>query len=142
MQVVADARVLPFRSNSVDLIVTNPPYSASVDWEDYIGEVNRAKAECRRVLRPEGRAFMLLPTGPGREHWFVFSKVAGHWRHTGHTVQTGAKWGVVPPGQVAPIITCHSKAGDVVLDPFTGANNIPRLATEMGRIGIGSGLEV
>jgi DNA modification methylase len=142
MQITADARALPFRADSVDLIITNPPYASSVDWPDYIGEINRAKAECRRVLKSTGRGFMLLPVGPGKEHWFVFNKTAGNWRHTGHTVRTAAKWGVVPTDQVAPIVDCHSRFGDIVLDPFTGANNIPRLAASMGRVGIGSGLEV
>jgi tRNA G10 N-methylase Trm11 len=142
LQVKADARALPIRANSVDLIVTNPPYPRSVGWEDYAGEVDRAKAECRRVLRPSGRAFMLLPVNPTVERWFVFNKRAGNWRHTGHAIQTGASWGIVPPGQVVPIINCHSRAGDVVLDPFAGANNIPALASAMGRVGIGSDLEV
>jgi SAM-dependent methyltransferase len=140
-EITADARALPFRTSSVDLIITNPPYSRSVDWVDYFGEMDRATIECRRVLKPTGRAFMLLPVGSGREHWFVFNKVAGRWRHTGHTVRTQAKWGVVPDDQVAPIVECHSQPGDIVLDPFTGANNIPRLACQMGRVGIGSGLE-
>jgi hypothetical protein len=85
---------------------------------------------------------MLLKATPASERWFVFNKRAGHWRHAGSTVYPkGVLWGIVSPYQVESILECHSKPGDIVLDPFTGADNIPKLARSMNRIGIGSDVD-
>ena len=51
-------------SDSVDLIVTSPPYNCgieydvyndSIDWNDYMAWVVRWLVECYRVLKPDGR---------------------------------------------------------------------------------------
>ncbi len=51
-------------TDSVDLIVTSPPYNCgieydvyndSIDWDDYMAWVVRWLVECYRVLKPDGR---------------------------------------------------------------------------------------
>lgn len=68
----ADARRLPLRSGSVDLIVTSPPYFGMRDYgnprdigqEDtpsgYIRQLVQATDEMARVLRPRGSIFVNL----------------------------------------------------------------------------------
>lgn len=73
----ADARALPLPDDSVDLIVTSPPYYALRDYEDdgeslpgqigkedtpqeYIANLVDCTAEWMRVLKPSGSMFVNL----------------------------------------------------------------------------------
>jgi DNA modification methylase len=67
---VADARQLPLPDNSVDLVVTSPPYWRKRDYEltgqigqeetveEYVEALVAALREWRRVLRPTGSVFL------------------------------------------------------------------------------------
>jgi tRNA (guanine6-N2)-methyltransferase len=56
-----DARRLPLADRSVDRIVCNPPFGVQLGDPDSIGPLYRAlAAECDRVLKPEGRAVVLV----------------------------------------------------------------------------------
>ncbi len=56
--------------DSVDLIVTSPPYNFGLDeydthrdtrsWEDYFAHLNRVWTECARVLKPGGRICVVV----------------------------------------------------------------------------------
>lgn len=54
---VADASALPWQTESVDRIVTNPPWGLRRPAAD----LGRLLTEWRRVLRPDGRLVTLLP---------------------------------------------------------------------------------
>jgi DNA modification methylase len=68
-----DARRIPLRDNSVDLIVTSPPYfglrsygagegeiGAEGHWREWLVALVEATAEMARVLKPEGSMFIDL----------------------------------------------------------------------------------
>jgi 23S rRNA G2445 N2-methylase RlmL len=56
-----DARRLPLADGSIDHIVSNPPFGKQLERPESIGPLYRAViAECDRVLRPEGRAVLLI----------------------------------------------------------------------------------
>jgi len=70
---VADARHLPLADNSVDLILTSPPYFGLRTYGDQLGEIGgeatvaeyvnamaEVLAECLRVLTPTGSLFMVI----------------------------------------------------------------------------------
>lgn len=68
--ICGDARKLPIPSNSVDLIVTSPPYWRKRDYgvagqigqessvQEYVNNIITALCEWRRVLRPTGSVFL------------------------------------------------------------------------------------
>lgn len=61
-------------ADSVDLIVTSPPYWTAVEYEDqrdtwpsygdYLTDIGRVWAECARVLRPNGKLCINAPVMP------------------------------------------------------------------------------
>ena len=56
-----DATRLPLATESVDRIVSNPPFGKQLSSPDEIGPLYRAAVrECNRVLRPGGRAVLLV----------------------------------------------------------------------------------
>jgi DNA modification methylase len=69
---LADARRIPLRDGSVDCVVTSPPYWGLRDYgtpgqigleatpEEYVASMVRVFAEVRRVLNPEGVAWLNL----------------------------------------------------------------------------------
>src|SRR6185312_3077275 len=55
-----DARALPLESESVDRIISNPPFGKQLSSIDQIGPLYEAASkEWDRVLRPGGRAVLL-----------------------------------------------------------------------------------
>ncbi|RZQ62429.1 methyltransferase domain-containing protein [Amycolatopsis suaedae] len=59
---LADAGRLPVASGSVDLVVTNPPWGRQVSPAGTLARrPPRFWTELRRVLRPDGRAVLLVP---------------------------------------------------------------------------------
>ncbi|NUS63405.1 MAG: methyltransferase domain-containing protein [Saccharothrix sp.] len=62
----ADAAHLPIADHTIDLVVTNPPWSRQVPPTGALAhEPHRLWQELRRVLRPDGRALLLLPDVDG-----------------------------------------------------------------------------
>jgi 23S rRNA G2445 N2-methylase RlmL len=58
----ADAACLPLAGGAVDLVVTNPPWARQVRPTGALSRnPGRFWLELRRVLRPDGRALLLLP---------------------------------------------------------------------------------
>ena len=56
-----DARALPLPDRSIDRIVCNPPFGKQLSRPEEIGPLyRRFVQECDRVLRPRGRAVMLV----------------------------------------------------------------------------------
>ncbi len=64
---LGDARSLPLSENSIECVVTSPPYNVGTDytvhddnmpWEDYIWLVEQACYDIARVLVPGGRAWI------------------------------------------------------------------------------------
>lgn len=73
MLVNADARRIPLRDGSVQLIVTSIPYfnarAEYASWHtyaDYLGDMSRVWAECHRVLSDGGRIAVNVVEGYGR----------------------------------------------------------------------------
>lgn len=63
----ADAGSLPLASGSVDLVVTNPPWDRQVPVAGLLAHhPHRLWHELRRVLRPDGRAVVLLTAADDR----------------------------------------------------------------------------
>lgn len=65
-----DATALPFPDDSIDCIVSSPPYNVGIDytdygdrlpWEWYIDIAVRAAEEMHRVLVPGGRVWLNVP---------------------------------------------------------------------------------
>lgn len=117
----ADARALPLPDESVDLIVTSPPYFAMRDYKDgdaslagqignehtpaeYITALLKCTAEWVRVLKPTGSIFVNL----GDKYSQYEGLRRGHGRSIGRTeresrgeplnmpVGAPAQWGVAP----------------------------------------------
>lgn len=73
----ADATQLPLEDESVDCIVTSPPYNCGMEyegvddrmtWEQYGALAFDSSREMRRVLKPGGRAWVnVMPTEPEEE---------------------------------------------------------------------------
>lgn len=73
----ADAAALPLEAESVDVIVTSPPYNCGMEyqdvsdrmlWEKYGALAFEASREMARVLKPGGRAWVnVMPTAPEEE---------------------------------------------------------------------------
>jgi 23S rRNA G2445 N2-methylase RlmL len=56
-----DARALPLPDESVDRLICNPPFGKQLGRPEEIGPLYRAVLrECNRVLRPRGRAVLLV----------------------------------------------------------------------------------
>lgn len=135
---VADARALPFRSSTIDLIISNPPFPGPhLFWDDYDQELAAIKRECLRVLRYTGSLLLLEPDlqwrfwgkygggntiGPGR--WKVPSKQPG--------------WGVFYEEDIYGLILRYSRPGNVVLDPMAGSGIVADMANSLGRVGFAS----
>jgi DNA modification methylase len=149
MRAVADAHALPLAPATVDLVVGNPPYPGNGVWEDdYWAGLDAAIGECRRVLRPGGRGWLLLGKRGVSERWLTFDHTNQWWAHEGSSAFPAVprphitNWGVVPDADVFPLVLAHSRPGDVVLDPFAGRGGIPRLAARLGRVPIGADIDL
>ncbi|AVT31386.1 RNA methyltransferase [Plantactinospora sp. BC1] len=65
--VVADAGRIPLSDDAVDLVLTNPPWDRQVPFAGILaGQQRRFWTELRRVLRPNGRAVLLLSDVDGQ----------------------------------------------------------------------------
>lgn len=127
---VADARALPFESESVHLVVTSPPYGVGI--EEYVGggDVQAeewpgfVEAACREMLRvavPSGRLALNVPldtTRGGhrpsysqavqaavRAGWRYETTIVWHDQHLGKSVARGSKDSSAAPAIVAPVET-------------------------------------
>lgn len=73
---VAAAEYLPYRSNSFDAVITQ-------DVLEHVADDRRSAREIVRVLKPGGRAFVLVPN-----RWYPFETHGHYWRgeyHFGNT---------------------------------------------------------
>jgi ubiquinone/menaquinone biosynthesis C-methylase UbiE len=73
---VAAAENLPYRSNSFDAVITQ-------DVLEHVADDRRSAQEIVRVLKPGGRAFVLVPN-----RWYPFETHGHYWRgkyHFGNT---------------------------------------------------------
>jgi 23S rRNA G2445 N2-methylase RlmL len=70
-----DARELPLESESVDRIISNPPFGKQLESVDKIGPLyEEASAEWDRVLRPGGRAVLLAMEHEGLKRTLLARK--------------------------------------------------------------------
>lgn len=76
------AESLPIPGNSIDLVVTSPPYNCGVKYGvhddnmpvgDWLGLLMKAWDECFRVLKPGGRLCINVPFGVGRSPFIPVS---------------------------------------------------------------------
>lgn len=143
---VADALALPIADDTVDVIVSNPPYPGNGVWaDDWWAGAGAAVKECRRVLKGTGRGWFLVRNQTGAEQWLTFDKANCRWAHVGAAnlpVATGPgiTWGTVPEADVLPLIL-HAPPGGTVLDPFAGRGGIPKLAARLGRVPVGMDID-
>ncbi len=108
-----DARRLPLPEESVDRVVCNPPFGKQLGRPEEIGPLYRdAVAECDRVLRPGGRAVLLVgEAAPLREAARVVawkgirevrvrilgqSAIVGVWRKPARSDRMASGYGIVP----------------------------------------------
>lgn len=125
---LADARHLPYRDETFDLVFTAPP------WDD-LAVVEEAKPELARVLRPGGLLVMLLPAlGDRKKATMVVTD----------RLWSTSDMSVVPAPRVRRGPRYFSETDDFVrkvvarfsprrlLDPFAGVGTIPRVARSMG----------
>lgn len=140
----ADAKQLPIRSQSVDLVITSPPYFTSpLGGVNYGRLIRESVSEIRRILKWEGEAWVATLTLSGAERWKIlrpslpslWGPPARHW----YPAEGG--WGRFYPKDVAALIRAHSAPGDVVYDPFGGTGVVAEVATTLGRIGLWSDLK-
>lgn len=109
--ICADARALPLRDESVQCVVTSPPYFGLRDYggenqlgreltpERYIGHIVLAMEECRRVLHPSGVLWLNVgdsyaaapPGGQGASSTLRGRKVADAQNVQRESVQFNAK---------------------------------------------------
>ena len=77
-QIINDDRMKllkKFKSNSVQLIITSPPYNIGKSYEkkttlkEYLNEQRRTLVECRRILKNEGSEKGILSNG--LDHFLV-----------------------------------------------------------------------
>jgi tRNA G10 N-methylase Trm11 len=70
-----DARALPLESESVDRIISNPPFGKQLESIEKIGPlIEAAAAEWDRVLRPGGRAVLLAMEQEGLKRVLLAKK--------------------------------------------------------------------
>lgn len=132
----ADARHLPFRDKSFDMLFFSPP------WDD-LDIIMDAKSELIRVTKPKGRMVMLLPHLDNRE---LASMVVTNRDWTERqslacpkpTGLTGKRYYSLDPGFVARVLMKFRPAS--VLDPFCGSGTVPRVAAQVGIRGVGCDL--
>lgn len=71
----ADAQALPVRDESVDLVVTSPPYNCGIPYDvhddamphdAYLEMLCEVWGECLRVMKPGARICLVVPVGTGR----------------------------------------------------------------------------
>lgn len=113
MRVVADARRLPFKDASVDLVLTSAP--TDLDHTDRV----MAYSEISRVAKYR---VVICANTPGQRP--VAGRCYPAWSEKFVRTQIGL----------------NSNIGDVVLDPFCGVGVTMDVAACMGRTGIGSDL--
>ncbi len=79
-KIVADAKSLPLADNSIDLVLSDPPYSAedSAIYGHKPFPMNRFMKECHRVIRPGGYLGMLHIRYPmhHRKQWKLVGLIA------------------------------------------------------------------
>lgn len=210
MIVQADAWQLPFKTESIDCIITSPPYFGCENYktpekhmpmlgvqrevEAYVRLLSSCLSDCIRVLKPTGVMCLIIgdndnqvpiPMAPQRLaiemqghgwevlqeiHWVKKYRVPGRTRFMGHPESktekiyimsksfaytyndngignvwdvsparyTAGDWAVLPDKIVENCLTLTTEEGDIVLDPFCGSGVVPRIASDFGRIGIGS----
>lgn len=148
MRLLVDALMLPLADNSVDAVISNPPYPGNGVWEgNWWGQAGRVVDECRRALKPHGRGWFLVRNPQGGEQWFTFNREFCRWAHEGGT-RFGPRregitnWGHVPDADVEVLIRQWCPPGGIVLDPFAGRGGIPKLAESLGRVGVGADIDV
>lgn len=87
------------------------------------------KAWAERQQHSEGSVFTGSETRNRRSVWTVTTQP-----------YPGAHFATMPEALVEPCILAGSKAGDLVLDPFTGSGTVARVALRFGRRAIGCDL--
>jgi DNA modification methylase len=148
MRVVADAHRLPLASASVDAVISNPPYPGNGHWDgNWWGGLKKAIQECRRVLRPGGKGWLLVRNPQGAEQWMIFDHTTCTWAHEGRARYDGVlrlgivNWGAISDADVVPLILGHTQPGGVVLDPFAGRGCVLKLAARLGRVPVGADID-
>lgn len=71
----ADARALPVRDDSIDLVVTSPPYNCGISYDvhddgmphdEYMRMLWEVWSECYETMKPGARICVVVPLGTGR----------------------------------------------------------------------------
>lgn len=73
--------------NSIDLIVTSPPYNCGIDykayndhrdWQEYLDWCKQWLTECKRVLKSDGRICVNVPMDMGLKHNNTYKHLSVH----------------------------------------------------------------
>lgn len=134
----SDARHLPFRSNTFDLLFTGPPWDA-------LDVFHACLPELRRVVKPKGRMVFVLPHLDQRLTLasLVFSNREGTERQTFAIPypdrDAGGTYFSLDPSLVAAVLGKHKRGR--VLDPFCGVGTVPHVARKMGWKAVGCDLD-
>lgn len=120
MLIRGDARMIPLRDETVQCIVTSPPYFGLRDYGTARWERG---PQLRRPAPPQ------IDEGRSRGWRIQRAALCGPFR--------GAHFAVMPPALVQPCILAGSRPGDLVFDPFIGSGTVGQVADRLLRPWVG-----
>lgn len=133
----ADARCLPFRKETFDMIFTSAP------WDD-LGVLMEAKRELIRVTKRKGRMVMILPHLDNPELASMVLTNNDWTERQSFAVPrpsrvVGPKYHSLDPDFVARVL--RKFAPKRVLDPFCGVGTVPSVARSLGIFAVGCDID-